>query len=57
MSTKIFRQKQSKVLLTISLVSKSQPRTPNQLEDIASDILGFFFEKKPQGRERNELAL
>ena len=28
-----------------SHVSKSQPRTPNQLEDIASDILWFFFKK------------
>ena len=31
----------------ISRVSKSQPRTPNQLEDIASDILLFLFKKLP----------
>ena len=30
----------------ISRVTKSQPRTPNQLGDIASDILYFFFKKK-----------
>ena len=40
-----------------SHVSKSQPRTPNQLEDIASDIMYFFFEKKVQTCERTELAL
>ena len=41
----------------ISRVSKSQPRTPNQLEDIASDILPVFFKKHRQTCEWNELAL
>ena len=46
MLTKKFRRKKSNLLLRISRVSKSQPRTPNQLGDIASDILAVFFFKK-----------
>ena len=57
MLTKKFRQQKSKILLMISRVSKSQPRTPNQLEDIASESCVFFFQKKHTAREWNEPAL
>ena len=49
--------KKSNLLLRISRVSKSQHRTPNQLGDIASDILAVFFQKNNQAREWNEPAL
>ena len=57
MLTKKIRQQKSKILLMISRVTKSQPRTPNQLGNIASDILVIFFTKKFQAREWTEPAL